>query len=76
MDNNMLFRTVLIVLAAFVLFALINYYNNKQSTMKSEKFFNVNSNKSKETFDDLINTQYAMNPVDNIKKETNAVVPA
>lgn len=72
----MLFRTVLIVLAAFVLFALINYYNNKQSTMKSEKFFNVNSNKSKETFDDLINTQYAMNPVDNIKKETNAVVPA
>lgn len=39
MDNHMIFRTVLIVLAAFVLFALINYYNNKQNTMKSEKFF-------------------------------------
>lgn len=39
MDNNMLFRTVLIVLAAFVLFALVNYYNNKQNTMKTEKFF-------------------------------------
>jgi hypothetical protein len=39
MDNNMLFRTVLIVLAAFVLFALVNYYNNKQNTLKTEKFY-------------------------------------
>lgn len=39
MDNNMIVRTILIILAAFVLFALINYYNNKQSTLKSEKFF-------------------------------------
>lgn len=40
MDNDMILRTVLIILAAFVLFALINYYNNKQTTIKSEKFFN------------------------------------
>lgn len=43
MDNNMLFRTVLIVLAAFVLFALVNYYNNKQTTMKTEKFYQSNT---------------------------------
>ena len=43
MDNHMIFRTVLIVLAAFVLFALINYYNNKQSTTKSEKFFQASA---------------------------------
>ena len=43
MDNNMILRTVLIVLAAFVLFALINYYNNKQSTLKTEKFFQANT---------------------------------
>lgn len=39
MDSNMIFRTVLIILAAFVLFALINYYNTKQQAMTSEKFF-------------------------------------
>jgi hypothetical protein len=39
-DNNMIFRTILIIVAAFVLFALVNYYNNKQSTVKSEKFYN------------------------------------
>lgn len=43
MDNHMIFRTILIVLAAFVLFALMNYYNNKQSTIKSEKFFQASS---------------------------------
>lgn len=46
MDNNMLFRTVLIVLAAFVLFALVNYYNNKQNTMKTEKFYQSSSGPS------------------------------
>lgn len=43
MDNNMIVRTVLIILAAFVLFALVNYYNNKQDTVKSEKFYNANT---------------------------------
>ena len=38
-DNNMIFRLVLIVLAAFVLFALINYYNSKQNSAKVEKFY-------------------------------------
>ena len=47
MDNHMIFRTVLIILAAFVLFALINYYNNKQNTMKSEKFFEDSAMASK-----------------------------
>lgn len=40
--DNLILRTVLIVLAAFVLFALINYYNNKQASLKTEKFFNMN----------------------------------
>lgn len=39
MDKNFIFRVVLIVLAAFVLFALINYYNSKQSVAKAEKFY-------------------------------------
>lgn len=43
MDNHMIFRTILIVLAAFVLFALMNYYNNKQNTIKSEKFFQASA---------------------------------
>jgi hypothetical protein len=43
MINNMIFRSVLIVLAAAVLFALISYYNNKQSTQKSERFYQMAS---------------------------------
>ena len=39
-DNNTVFRVVLIVLAAFVLFALISYYNSKQN-QKPERFFNA-----------------------------------
>ncbi len=35
----MILRTVLIILAAFVLFALIKYYNTKQQSVKSEKFY-------------------------------------
>lgn len=35
----MIFRIVLIVLAAFVLFALINYYTSKQNSAKVEKFY-------------------------------------
>jgi type II secretory pathway pseudopilin PulG len=40
-DHHMIFRIVLIVLAAFVLFALINYYNSKQSSARArtEKFY-------------------------------------
>lgn len=41
MDNNMIFRTMLIILAAFVLFALINYYNQKQQTLAAEKFWDA-----------------------------------
>ncbi len=40
LDNHMIFRLILIVLAAFVLFALINYYNSKQTSVRNtEKFF-------------------------------------
>lgn len=36
----MIFRIVLIILAAFVLFALINYYNSKQTNISNtEKFY-------------------------------------
>ena len=38
-DNNAIFRIVLIVLAAFVLFALVSYYNSKQNVVKAEKFY-------------------------------------
>ena len=41
-NNNVIFRVVLIIVAAFILFALINYYNNKQATVKSEKFYQAN----------------------------------
>lgn len=39
MDGNAVFRIVLIVLAAFVLFALISYYNSKQNVVKAERFY-------------------------------------
>lgn len=40
-DNHMIFRIVLIVLAAFILFTLINYYNSKQQSnvRNTEKFY-------------------------------------
>lgn len=76
MDNNMIFRTVLIVLAAFVLFALINYYNNKQSSLKTEKFFQANTTaplapKFTEAFD-----QYSGSSATNKVADTNKVAPA
>lgn len=39
MDKHVIFRIVLIVLAAFILFALVNYYNSKQKVVNSEKFY-------------------------------------
>ena len=38
-DKHMILRTVLILVAAVVLFALISYYNTKQSTVAAEKFY-------------------------------------
>lgn len=38
-DKHMILRTVLILVAAVVLFALISYYNTKQATVTSEKFY-------------------------------------
>jgi hypothetical protein len=37
-DKHMILRTVLILVAAVVLFALISYYNTKQASVSSEKF--------------------------------------
>ena len=39
LDKYMILRTVFILVAAVVLFMLISYYNTKQSTVASEKFF-------------------------------------
>jgi hypothetical protein len=39
MDKHVIFRIVLIILAAFVLFALVNYYNSKQKVASAEKFY-------------------------------------
>lgn len=39
MDNHLIFRIVLIVLAAFILFALVNHYNSKQKQTQTEKFY-------------------------------------
>jgi hypothetical protein len=40
-DNHMILRVVLIIVAAFVLFGLVSYYNSKQSSVKAEteRFF-------------------------------------
>lgn len=38
-DNSMLFRIIVIVLGAFILFALINYYTSKQNNAKVESFY-------------------------------------
>lgn len=39
MDTHVILRTILIVLAAAVLFSLVHYYNSKQSAVKAEKFY-------------------------------------
>lgn len=38
-DNNVVLRVVLIVLAAFVLFAVVSYYKSNQNVVKAEKFY-------------------------------------
>jgi len=39
LDKHMVLRTLLIFVAAIILFALISYYNTKQTTAASEKFY-------------------------------------
>lgn len=48
-DNHMIFRIVLIVLAAFVLFGLIQYYKSKQQNAKVEKFYAEAVKKAQDT---------------------------
>lgn len=45
MDNHVILRTILIILAAAVLFSLVHYYNSKQSTV-AERFYEDSSKKS------------------------------
>ena len=82
--DNMIFRTVLILLAAFVLFALMNYYNNKQNTVKSEKFYQMNTNAmppppqeqkaKKESYQDFM--MPSTNNIQKISLDGDLVVPA
>lgn len=48
MDSHIIFRVLLIIVAAFVLVMLINYYNTKQKdgTVQKERFFNPSDNNS------------------------------
>jgi hypothetical protein len=39
MDKHVIFRIVLILIAVFVLYVLVNYYNSKQKIVKAEKFY-------------------------------------
>lgn len=69
----MIFRTVLIILAGFVLFALINYYNTKQKTLGAEKFWEE-APKKKEAFREFYENvgEGQVNRVDT----ANVVVPS
>lgn len=70
----MIFRTVLIIIAAFVLFALINYYNNKQTTMKTEKFYQLNSTtpSSSASATEKSKTESYVDVLNNFNKTTTA----
>lgn len=83
--HNVIFRVVLIMVAAFILFALINYYNNKQATVKSEKFYQANMQPSfPSTSDELKksaplqqnNVKEAFYEEKKTNKNVNDVVPA
>lgn len=39
MDKHLIFRIILVVLAAFVLFVVIYHYNSKQKVSQAEKFY-------------------------------------
>lgn len=65
MDTHIIFRILLIIIAAFVLIWLINYYNVKQhdSSVKKEKFFDP---RKEITFDNMKLQQVSnVQPADN-----------
>lgn len=59
-DNHMIFRIILIILAAFVLFALINYYNSKQVNISNTEKFYQDSLQQSQPF---INTNSGTNQI-------------
>lgn len=62
MDNHVIFRTVLIILAAVVLFSLVHYYNSKQNAVSAEKFYQNPRQQFTPTLDepnDVIQRSYA-----------------
>ena len=67
-DNHMILRVVLIILAAFVLLALVSYYNSKQSTIKTEteRFFQDSSIKERSP---LERRSPLLNPRNNDKED-------
>jgi hypothetical protein len=73
MDNNMIFRTLLIIVAAFVLFALVNFYNNKQTSVKAEKFYQDNF--SSELLGDF-QPKNVVKPAVAHVKEVNSIAPS
>uniref|UniRef100_A0A6C0BEW9 Minor capsid protein P11 C-terminal conserved region domain-containing protein n=1 Tax=viral metagenome TaxID=1070528 RepID=A0A6C0BEW9_9ZZZZ len=83
MDNHMIFRTVLIILAAVVLFSLVHYYNSKQSTVQAERFYQDNmQNKSiqrevpVEPSNTITTTQKHLSTQPNVREQTNEVRPS
>jgi hypothetical protein len=76
MDGHMIFRVLLIIIAAFVLIALINYYNVKQvdSSVKKERFFNP-SNVSQPHWDNSSH-QIVGGPVPNDYTQPPVVMPS
>jgi hypothetical protein len=78
MDNHVILRTILIILAAVVLFSLVHYYNSKQSAIQAEKFY---EDSVRSSYQPLVEqepervikaSQAELNPV----QQTNVVKPS
>lgn len=77
MDNHVILRTILIILAAVVLFSLVHYYNSKQTALKAEKFYEDSARAayqpvSQEPERVIKTSQQELNPV----QATNVVKPS
>ena len=73
MNNHLVLRVVLIVLAALILIALVNHYNSKQKLKSSEKFYD-----DVKTGAMMVAPQTTAMPmyVDDSKQKADAVKPA
>jgi hypothetical protein len=75
MDSHIIFRVLLIIIAAFVLIALINYYNVKQvdSSVKKERFFNPSNSQPRW---DTSSNSIVGGPVPNDYTKQSIVMPS